>query len=1488
MFSLPLSYLNGFHSNSFMPQTNYKSNISVEVAIPNYTLQMDEGPFEVIPYASTFVQNSSDTPYNGTMSVLITFSLSNQSRLNLLLNNLSNSQSPQHDKFLNREEFDKNFSIPSYIYQYAIDYLSQYKNINIKTFQDRISIQVSGNAKYIDKIFRTSIYVNRNGQYFPKSAPEFPALISNYVSFVTGLTNSKIHFNYNMGFQKLLTCRIYENKILGGYPSPFNDSGTQLIYGSDLQVAYDEQSLLNITYPTNEVIATILWAGNNSSGAHVAPFDPSCIYSYYNKTLPSYEPHSKVYGVPLNGAVPPGQSASYDVTGAFEENTLDLEMIGSTAPGSTIYNVYGPSPTMENIDSSFAFILNPNSSYSMLNNVSVISNSWGESDCNNTAWFEYLEESQARGISVLASSGDSGDNSTSSKYTGSTVEFPSSMAYNDFGITAVGGDTLKLSPNLQIENETAWFISPSDKADGGPAGSTGGISTVFKEPIWQTDTEANDVIKGKGRGVPDISAIANNTLVYLNVNGTKNFYAFWGTSISSPVEAGIVAEINAVLKHYNNSNLGYLNPLFYNLANDQVKKLNQTSTVGYLLSGSYNSTLPALPFYNVKYGHNTLYNSSFGYSLVTGWGSIDAYNLSLYVLSINRTTSRVGLRGVEDILNLSGLNVTSYFYNNVTNSFSTVNDFFNASVQQNMFIADQYGAPLYWIQNVIYINGSQEKGWMVNYTGWVIYPFFGQYPCQSIYEYNYPAGKIINMPHNFIVETWLSNISKTMDERINFKVNNQLLSLPVPGAAYIINSKGNYSYCWKGHRYYNGPYPDNKYDLGLNPEFGLVGGPSGGLGKFKNPTSGIIKAYSEPLNSNTYFPSSTEAFNCTIDQTGEASAYLNYIQMSPNSWEISVSNNSNIQGIVDLQGQFYNLTARESGLPEGTSWGISLNGTVYRSAKNYISIFLSNGTYNIGFLPPSGYSSTITNFIFKIEGNGLSIPSIFFSSSNKTYINPIGILYPKDHLKFEGNTILSNFSSQSLGIAYDPLLNLIFIPDFDPFNPSNEIQNIISIYNLSTGKYLNATLKGYYEALYDPITNFLYAISYSGVLSEINPKTLSIVQNMTVYGAKDAETFLKDYKSEIISINQRGFSIIDLFSFTSIYNESSLSLSNVSYLFSFFSGNIAFINLLSNELEIFNLTNYGIEMISIPGDYKADGVLNFGKNELLISSESGTNLTYNFTNGKFSNIQTIKYFAITSICDPLSNKDFIFSTLVFNSSLNFVTEVNPANGKIIAEIPSEFSVLGGLFYKKTQTILANNFLLGTVSLYSIQHEYSVTFRESGLSSGTSWYVNISKGVNSGNITGSSYTVWLTNGTYSFSIRNISNYYITFQNSFKVSGNSTIILIDYIEYAHLLIKIYPDNSTVEINGKNTSLINSSFSTYLMSGTYTITVEKNGYQTYTYNFTVTAGSNETIIIKLTKINQNKMSSVLSNFDNYIIIALTGIVIILAGILIYKRNK
>lgn len=951
---------------------------------------------------------SNPQPVNATSghitdTVGITLNFANQTRLNSFLENLSNRGSPGYMHYLTRKQFDRNFEPSASVYNSLMEYLQSRNITTIHAHSGRMLLTFTASVQKIDSLFKTSTenYLNGSQLYHAiTSKPELPSYFVPLVSSITGLSN---YSQYAIGASslKLLegkTKNPVTNSKTSGYLTPVCSAGSQYIYGPDLQVAYGEQPLFKeYGYPVNSVEATILWGGKYTAKTmttpygvlntdqRVGPFVPSNIYDYYNETIPAGEPHSTVYGVPLNGAVAPGPLAQYDNTSANFENTLDLEMMGSTAPGSSIYNVYGNNSCCVNILDSFNFILNPNSTYSKLDNVSVISNSWGACDNNFTGVYNYLKEAQARGITVLASSGDAADNSSSAKWTGSDVEALSNMAYNDFGVIAVGGTSVKLNLNtLKLENETNWFIL-GGSTPSGTYGTSSGISQVIKEPAWQINSLANSLIQGRGRGVPDISAIANNTLITISFSGHTYYasnatyggpfeYSF-GTSISSPLTGGILAEIDCVLHKNNESKMGFVDPTLYKLGTQEYRSQKQTAISGFYDTGKYNSTLPALPFYPVDSGHNQLYKARYGYSLLDGWGSINAYNLTDYLLSKSFSSNKYALTGVDDNLSMKDLKVTSF------NSTGHVYNIYNASIQQNLFLSNEMGQPLYWIQNVIYLNGSAQTGFEVNYTGWVVYPFYGLYPSQTVYRYTFPMGKTIGMPHYFNMSTVLNYNGNPMDSYVTFMVNRHAIDMNVTGAAYIIG-KLNYSYIAGDQVNYGGPYPDNNVPGGLDPQFGLVGGPSGEDGHFMFPTTGSLKTLVR-TESGPWIKPRTRIFGLSNDQTGEVASNLNYTMEKQGEYNITIKNGSMEQGIISYVVPVeYKVNFTESGLPSAYPWyvNISLNDSGPIFGKSY-SILLPNGSYSytIGTDKSSSFRASIASGSFVVNGKSYSVPEINFT-----------------------------------------------------------------------------------------------------------------------------------------------------------------------------------------------------------------------------------------------------------------------------------------------------------------------------------------------------------------------------------------------------------------------------------------------------------------------------------------------------------------------------
>ena len=1477
---------------------NSISSHSTDISVKHNLTVIPNAEMWMVPVVASYgsLTNDPHTPYLGNISVMVTFSFQNQSRLSTFLSNLSNLNNTQYHRYLTRSQFTSEFSISSAEYSQEVDYFKQFTGVSVKQYADRVSLQIYGHANVIGNAFNTTIVtVSGNTQtHYASSEPQMPLYLASHVSQVTGLSNSKLLVTTGLSRSKRVSAPKVESMVDGGYPAPINSGAVQQIYGSDLQVAYDEQSLLNITYPTNEVIATILWAGTNSSDMPVGPFVPADIYAYYNATMPSYEPHSKVYGVPLNGAVKPGVSASYDVTGANQENTLDLEMVGSTAPGSSIYNVYGPNATFESIDSALNFILNPNSTYSALNHVSVITNSWGGSEFNNTVWYQYLQEAQARGISILASSGDSGDNNASSKYTGSQVEFPSAMAYNNFGVTAVGGTTLTLAQNLHILNQAAWYISSGDSADGGPAGSVGGISKVFSEPSFQLSTEANRILQGAGRGVPDIAAIANNTIVYITIDGTPHYanpYLFWGTSVASPVEAGIIAEMDAVLNHYNQSNLGYLNPLIYNLANKQVSTPSTTATLGYIPTGNYNSSLPTLPFYNVMYGRNHVYNATFGYNLVTGWGSIDAYNLTMYVLNINRSSSLNGLKGVYDKLSLNGLNVTSYLYNSTTGTYSTLNTYFNASIQQNLFLANQLGAPIYWIQNVIYINGSQESGWAVNYTGWVVYPFYGQYPYQTVYKYNFPLGKIIHMPHTFNVTTWISNLTEPMQQTVNFGVNSQIISLPVPGAAYIIDSH-NYSYNWQGHTYYNGPYPDNPYTGGLDPQFGLIGGPSGGLGIFGKQTSGTISAYVEPLDINNYIPAITHVYNLSIDETGEVAEFLNFTSVNGNTWSISVNNNSLVQGVMDYSPAQYSETFTESGLPSGTVWYVNLSNGMKSGAitGSSYSFSLTNETYSYTIATTDKtYQPSPASGTFPVNGasvtKSITFSEVKYSATFKESGLPTGTTWYvnlSNGQSFKSTTSTLSFSEPNGSYSYT-----IATSD-KTYSPS-----------LSSGSF---TVKG--APVSEPVVTFT-EVTYKATFTETGllPSGSTWYVNLSngmksgaITGTSYAFSLTNGSYSYMIATNDKTYSpspSSGSFTVNGASVPESITFSHV-YTVTFTETGLPsgswYVNLSNGQS--FKSTTSTISFTEPNGSYSYTIATSFK-----IYHANAGQIT---VNGK-------------NISQPITFSPYTYTVTFTESGLPTGTAwyVNLTNGMKSGAITGTsytFSLTNGSYSYNIAT--TNKIYHAAASLFTVNgknisqpitfspYTYTVTFTESGLPSG-SWYVNLTNGMKSGAITGTSYTFSLTNGSYSYNIATSFKMYepSPVSGPFLVNGaNVTEPTITFSEVKYSVTfkeSGLPTGTTWYVNLSNGQSFKSTTSTISFNepnGTYSYTIGNvSGYTVSPSSGSLTvSGSNATKTITFTVTSTPSNPSNIFSTELYGIIGAVGAVTVIGIAIAIMRKR
>jgi subtilase family serine protease len=231
---------------------------------------------------------------------------------------------------------------------------------------------------------------------------------------------------------------------------------------------------------------------------------------------------------------------------------------------------------------------------------SAVSNSWGDpsgdlldDSATQNAYNNLFLLAGSTGISMLFSSGDDGDNFD---LTGlSAPNFPDSSPYD----TSVGGTTTKINANGQRTGDLGWATgraylctanavklgapgcTKSNLGQWGPAledGVGGGYTSYrYPQPYYQRGvvpkalSERNAPIFGSQplRVTPDISLDADPGTGFLigitqkfpNTGAHYSQTRYGGTSLASPLLAGLVADINQTSRQ----NLGFLNPTLYRI-----------------------------------------------------------------------------------------------------------------------------------------------------------------------------------------------------------------------------------------------------------------------------------------------------------------------------------------------------------------------------------------------------------------------------------------------------------------------------------------------------------------------------------------------------------------------------------------------------------------------------------------------------------------------------------------------------------------------------------------------------------------------------------------------------------------------------------------------------------------------------------------------------------------------------------------------------------
>jgi hypothetical protein len=584
-------------------------------------------------------------------------------------------------------------------------------------------IDFAATAGQVREAFHTQLhYVGVQGGKYPAliQDPQIPAALAPVVAGIKGLNRVPALPSHTRPRQSSWDQGAHKWHMASPEPA---DSNSPAYFGGGYDYLVTPQDLYTI-YQINPVFT----GGNLAATATVAVIEQSDIeFGSVDSTTGAatggdVATFRSLFGVPgtLNMYVYHGYGSvtcsapGIDPDGDQEdvEASLDAEWANATAPSANLIFMSCDQSPDEGIDSSMSALIDNNLA-------DVMSLSYGSSELNYTSSSDYdfqdalYAQAAAQGQSILVSAGDSGSDVMDQNTTGEATSGINVSAFGSPLVTVAGGtdfqdifdslmggaaqstywsstnstyygDALSYIPEMSWNGSCAssilaayegytgaGFCDTGAYTAGNVVGGSGGISTHYAAPSWQTGISGYSNLN---RSQPDISGFASSgigghALIFCNSNPTyggdfacassSSFGTAGGTSFVAPYMAGAFG----LLTTATGSRQGVLNPALYALAKAQYTAPG-TATACYANGQTSNTGLTTgLPaaaciFNDVTTGNNDVpcaagstdcyvdsgssvgmlslagsssltvaYPSTVGFDQVTGIGSINVANL---------------------------------------------------------------------------------------------------------------------------------------------------------------------------------------------------------------------------------------------------------------------------------------------------------------------------------------------------------------------------------------------------------------------------------------------------------------------------------------------------------------------------------------------------------------------------------------------------------------------------------------------------------------------------------------------------------------------------------------------------------------------------------------------------------------------------------------------------------------------------------------------
>jgi kumamolisin len=469
--------------------------------------------------------------------------------------NVTDATSPRYGKFYSPDELRALVAPQQADYDATLAALGQSGIEVTRESPTHLWIAASADHTVLENVFQTQFKFTRGGSFTVSQAPTIPQALSS-VEAVAGFDNTLKR----------------KPRHVAGLPTPESSPQPGLL-PAQIKTAYSFDALYK--------------AGLTGAGQHIAiatydGFYLSDITNYYKLINLTTAP--AVDQVVFNGKPP-------IVDGSAAETQLDAELSGMIAPGAQIHIFASAENSDAGEEAMFTAILDDNRAH-------VVNYSWGACETqvsreHRDAMDKVFARAVAQGVNILVASGDSGADSCQN---GSMIaDWPA--VHPD--VVAVGGTSIKLTPDNHLKTETGWKLSG------------GGVSDYYKLPAWQSGVLSSAYIN---RSIPDVAFNSDNKsgeAIWTHYGSiTAHWLTVGGTSMAAPQWAGLLTLINEARATAGKAESGFINPLLYG-----ATQAEQAAMLHDILSG------------------NNGYKAGKGWDAVTGWGTPAADGVLAFLLA---------------------------------------------------------------------------------------------------------------------------------------------------------------------------------------------------------------------------------------------------------------------------------------------------------------------------------------------------------------------------------------------------------------------------------------------------------------------------------------------------------------------------------------------------------------------------------------------------------------------------------------------------------------------------------------------------------------------------------------------------------------------------------------------------------------------------------------------------------------------------------------